>query len=132
MIDTIQSLWKQDKLPIIDGLYKSNGMYYKLTDNKVVIAELSKKDYFDWCSDISIHVKIEYQGIIYCCGEGSWGSDGYIIAIKNNIVEWLFFGDLNPIEKIWIDNNEIHAINNCKAEWIIPIFEPENAHITLV
>ena len=124
MIDIIQNLWAQEKLPIIDGLYKSSGLYYKLADGKVVFSELPQKDYSNWYSNVSISAKAEHQGVTYYCGEGSWGSDGYVIAIRGDIIEWLFFGDINPIEKLWIEGDEIHALNNCKAEWVIPISEP--------
>jgi hypothetical protein len=129
MTDIIQSLWEQHKLPIIDGIYKSNGLYYKLSDGKVVIAELSQKDYSKWYSKVSITAEIEHQGVTYHCGEGSYGSDGYVIAIRGEVIEWLFFGDINPIERIWIESGEIHALNNCKAEWVIPVSEPQEAFI---
>ena len=129
MINIIQKLWCQDRLPIIDGLYKMNGLYYQLINNKVVTADLPQKDYSKWYSDICVTAQIKHQDIIYCCGEGSWGSDGYVIALKNDIVQWLFFGDLNPLIKLWINDNDLHVLNNCEVEWIIPIAEPERAFI---
>ena len=82
MVEIIQKLWNQERLPIIGGLYKSNGFYYELIENQVVTADLPRKEYADWYSNICIHAEMEYQGVKYCCGEGSWGSDGYGLYVS--------------------------------------------------
>ena len=98
-------------------------------EDKVAAADLPSKDYSKWYSAICVAAQVEGQGSLYCCGEGSWGSDGYVIALKNEAVEWLFFGGLNPMVKIWIEGGNLCVVNNCGVEWIIPIANPEEAFI---
>ena len=45
---------------------------------------------------------------------------------SDNEVEWLFFYcGANPFEKLWAENNRIHALNNLNIEWIFPVDNPE-------
>ena len=61
----------------------------------------------DACSDILN--KIEYKDFIICCGEGSYGGDGFItIMNKDNNILWIMFHEeINPIIKIEIETNSV-------------------------
>ena len=125
MENNFQKLWKKKKLPMINGLCKSDGTFYKLEDGKLIKTAIPIKKYD--ISHVYINAQIEHQGTTYFCGEGSWGDDGFLVALKDNTISWLFSGDLNPLEKLWIEDENIHVLNNCKVEWVIPLAEPEKA-----
>lgn len=137
ILDIISDCWHKEKLPIIDGLVRSDGSFYKIEvdcgcrpvemDYQPTAFDISCKNYYQYCSSILGLTSIMHLGITYYCGEGSHGSDGFIIAINSDSkVEWLFFSqEANPFEKLWIDSGEVHAMNNLNIEWIFPIDSPE-------
>ena len=127
--DIISELWEQDKLPIIEGLVKADGSFYEMESRGLSASkhfDAEKKDYREWCSSISVWQSLCHLNTVYYCGEGSYGGEGYLFAMNNNEVKWLFFySSANPFEKLWIENDEIHVLNNNKVEWIFPIEKPE-------
>ena len=123
-------------MPIIDGLIKSDGSFYEIEvdddcrpiemNYQPTFFDISRKNYFEYCSSVSF-TSITHFDITYYCGEGSHGSDGFLLAINSdNKVQWLYFSqEVNQFEKLWVDNNEIHVISNLNIEWIFPIDNPE-------
>ena len=137
ILDIISDCWHKEELPIIDGLVKSDGSFYEIEvdyDCRPVemhypptAFDINRKNYYQYCSGVSSFNSTTHLGITYYCGEGSHGSDGFLIAINSDSkVEWLFFSqEVNPFEKLWIDNNEVHVISNLNIEWIFPVDSPE-------
>ena len=137
ILDIISELWNDEKLPIINGLVKADGSFYeiKVEDCQPVTADyqpstfdVTAKNYYEWYSSVLGSPFLTHAEITYYCGECSQGSDGFLLAVnnKNNTVEWLFFDEeANPLEKMWVENDEIHAMSNLNIEWIFPINAPE-------
>jgi hypothetical protein len=140
ILDIISQLWDKEKLPIINGLVKEDGSFYDIeigeycypvkNDYKPKKIDLSLKNYLECFSHIYILQQLTHFEITYYCGEGSHGSDGWLLALdSNNELKWLFFSqEANPFEKLWIENNEIHVMNNLNIEWIFPINSPEKVY----
>jgi len=129
----VLTLWKDKKLPIIDGLLY-NSTLYEIDDEKLECKVLNKKpfllakkDYLKkYFSYIHTHKSIEYKGMKIYAGEGSWGGDGFILVLtKEGQLYWLWMDMINPIEDIECKNDVIYAVNNCEAEFIIPLHTPE-------
>jgi len=137
ILEIILDYWHKQKLPIIDGLIKSDFSFYEIEigddcrpikiNYQPTFFDMSRENYSEYCSTALSYISVTHLNITYYCGEGSHGSDGFILAINNdNKVEWLFFSqEVNPFEKLWIENNEVHAMSNLKIEWIFPIDSPE-------
>jgi len=137
ILDIISDCWHKEELPIIDGLIKLDGSFYKIEvdddcrpiemNYQPTSFDISRENYYEYCSSVFGFTSTMHGGITYYCGEGSHGSDGFLIAINSdNNVEWLFFSQYaNPFEKLWVANNEIHVMSNLNIEWIFPIDNPE-------
>jgi len=133
ILDIISESWHNEELPVIDGLIKSDGSFYDIeVDDDCRPVEMNyqptcRDSYFEYCSSVLGFTSITHSGITYYCGEGSYGGDGFLLAINSdNKVEWLFFSQYaNPFEKLWVANNEIHVMSNLNIEWIFPVDSPE-------
>ncbi|MCL1994503.1 MAG: hypothetical protein FWG66_16285 [Spirochaetes bacterium] len=129
IIDIIAKQWQEEKLPVINGLVKTDGSFYRLGTEGLLPAvpiDLSQTDYNEEFSFITEIASLEHSGRKYYCGEGSHGSDGWLLATSaGGKIEWLFFDEVNPFEKLWVANNEIHVMSNLNTEWIFPIDKPE-------
>ena len=129
IIEIISKLWKNKKLPIINGMIKSDGSFYELDSNGLRLSTLEVRDYGKWHSSIIEIAFLKHLGVTYYCGEGSHGSDGWVLAIdSDNKIKWLFFGEANPLERLWVQDDELHVMSNLNAEWIFPISEPEKLY----
>jgi hypothetical protein len=137
ILDIISDGWLKEKLPIIDGLVKSDGSFYAIMideecrpiemNYQATSFDISRENYSEYCSSVLGFASITHLGITYHCGEGSQGSDGFLLAVNSdNNAEWLFFSqESNPFEKLWIENDEIHVMSNLNIEWIFPVGNPE-------
>ena len=127
----ISKLWQDDKLPVINGLLKADGSFYELEANGLRLSkpiDIAEKNYNEEFSHVDATVSLSHMGIDYHCGCGSHGSDGWLLAMNGEKVDWLFFDYVNPFEKAWIENDKIHAVSNLGVEWIFPISKPEELY----
>ena len=131
---TISKLWQDNKLPFIKGLLNADGSFYELGAGgfRRSFIDITENNYNEDFSYIDIAVSINHMGIDYYCGGGSHGSDGWILAMANNKVEWLFFDYVNPFEKLWIQDKKIHAVNNLGVEFIFPIGKPQELYYKVI
>jgi len=137
ILDIISDSWHKEELPIIDGLIKSDSSFYEIEvdddcrpiemNYQPLFFDISRKNYYEYCSSVLGFTSITHLGITYYCGDGSHGSDGFLLAINSdNKIEWLFFSqEANPFEKLWVEDNEIHVMSNLNIEWIFPVDSPE-------
>ena len=126
--DIISDAWQQEKLPVINGLIKACGSFYEL--DMTAGCKLVEKDFkvavFDMYSSVYYRSEVTYRNTIFYCGGGSMGGDGWLLAINDNDPQWLFFSEnVNPFEKVRVENNEIHVMNNMGNDWIFPVDKPE-------
>jgi hypothetical protein len=124
IFEEIIKLYYKNKLPIMNGIItKDKFIRININENKLFFDEsdfdksisLLEED----CSDIDIFREIKYKSYTLCCGEGSYGGDGFIIIMDENAkIIWIMFHDkINPIENIEINNNKIIVINNCNKKY---------------
>lgn len=142
IIDVISELWKQEKLPVINGLIKFDGSFYAPNGSfdvqyhsinkliRLIPSTLKEKNYYDEFSNIYAHGPLIHLNTTYFWGEGSWGGDGFLVALDSNQkIKWLFFSyEANPFENLCIEKDELHVLNNLYNEWIFPINEPEKLY----
>ena len=116
----IEKLYFKNKLTLFNGIItKDQYIKININGNKIILAEsifdknisLLEKD----CSCVDVYREIEYNNYVIHYGEGSYGGDRFITVIgrNNNKIKWIMFHEnINPIEKIEIENNKIIGINN--------------------
>jgi|GEM_PF-1820794 len=130
----VLKLWEQKKLPLVGGLLLPDGRLYKNLANNIFceyeMLQENSKDYSSWFSRISVLHSRSYQGYSVYCGDGSYGSDGFILVLnKDSTLHWLIMDDINPIEQLTVENGVIHALNNLQQKFTFPIMEPEKYQI---
>lgn len=131
----IHHLWKQGRLPLVEGLLLSDGTIYKnVLKNTLHQPEqwnAADKDYTNWYSEIDISQSEEYGPYKIFAGDGSYGSDGFILVLsKSGSFHWLLMDTINPIEAFTVQNKTIYARNNNSQEFIIPIDKPAEYQIS--
>ncbi|WP_017347054.1 hypothetical protein [Pantoea sp. A4] len=120
MKSVISMLWDQEKLPIKDGIYFSNGTSIaysvesypkkKLTKGSEFDFEMFYKDNKDEVTSFDEIVNIKLPNGFHCsAGEGSFGSEGFIAYISDeNELQWvIYLEELNPFIKITNTSDEI-------------------------
>lgn len=132
ILNVISELWKEEKLPVIRGLVKSDCAFYEFDTDELRLLKSTDfyvGNYRNEFSYVNITVSLKHLDVNYYCGDGSHGSDGWALATNSdNSIKWLFFDYVNPFEKMWIENDEIHIMSNLKTEWIFPIDKPEHLY----
>lgn len=131
--------WKKGRLPIISGILYENGDISWLNiesqnrkrriekGSTLHIKQLIQENklFFSGITVLST-TSNEDKSIVISCGEGGYGSEGFIIVECNNkSIKWVaFFEESNPFEKIQIVGDVIYAYNNLHEKWIIHINNP--------
>lgn len=109
-MSTITSLWADEHLPIRDGLYTAAGDSYSVridpakpggieVGEKFDLDTLLKADP-DWLTTIDITRQTELPGggDWLCCGEGSYGSEGFFgrLGRAKNLIWVIYLQESNP------------------------------------
>lgn len=132
--ELVLNLWLDEKLPIINGLLLNNGDFYSDIRNSPVrlsqTFDPNETDFNDWFSCIDIFQSEEYKNYKVYAGDGSHGSEGYVLVLtSDDKFLWLLFDEINPIERFEIKDDIIFAINNCGVKFILPIHHPEKYQV---
>ncbi len=124
----ILEMWNNEELPILMGLLFDNKLYTFADGNLINERDFSVDEIDDEYVAAAYHFLSEnYEGYQVCAGEGSYGSDGYVLVLDSKgEIYWVLFDEINPIERLSIENYVITAINNNGVEFIIPLHEPYN------
>jgi NAD(P)H-hydrate repair Nnr-like enzyme with NAD(P)H-hydrate epimerase domain len=87
-----------------------------------------------WTSLIELSsITLQVEGIRLSCGEGGYGSDGFVAAsnIDNNHLRWLaFFQRSNPFVAIKLSGGNAIVYSTNKQLWTFPIFKPEHVIVS--
>lgn len=78
---------------------------------------------------------VEEMNCKIICGEGSYGGDGFILAVSldSNQMLWLAsFDESNPFVSIYVEKQQIYVVNNCHEVWRIDMIHPDCVEINIV
>lgn len=118
-MSTISTLWANRNLPIRDGLYYADGRSYELTQDAsaplgIEIGPAFDLDSFlraepDWVTSIDVLKSVqinEAEGYLHC-GEGSYGSEGFIAKTDGagGLLWAVYMEYSNPFHEIKIVEN---------------------------
>lgn len=122
----IMCLWKDGKLPMVNGLIKSNDTFFSLSDGGLQKSSpLPRIDSVN-ISNVDFMPPLKTNQYIIYFGGGNWGSDGWLLFLsEKRDLCWLLSGDINPIETATVNGSFLHAMNNNNVQFLIPLFSPE-------
>lgn len=119
-MSTVAALWGDEKLPIKDGLYFASGTSVAAevaasSDSGLRLLAPFDVDAFlradpEWVTSIDITRKVQLAGgDMLCCGEGSYGSEGFFARTgPAGDLKWvIYFEDSNPF--VSIEHTASHA-----------------------
>jgi len=97
----ISKAWRKRKLPVMNGLAKSDGSFYAIRvedyrpvamDYQSRIFDINRENHFEWRGCFCDLPSSTHMDVTYHYGKENHGSDSFILAINSNHeVEWLFF-----------------------------------------
>lgn len=132
-------LWHKGRLPLLNGFLLGDGRCFGVKHNVPYSAVLNiapqsitidpAKDY----SAIDIMAETVYDGDHIYCGEGSFGGDGFVIALSDiNKIAWLFIYDnANSFVSMQIRDGVLCIQNNCQITWRFNLANPLDMSIDL-
>ncbi|MEY9972732.1 hypothetical protein ABH966_003108 [Lysinibacillus sp. RC46] len=146
--EIIQTNWKNNQLPGIDGIIYISGKViimdsYEVMDGNTTnyfinpLCETSLESIMSfnediWC-EIEKHPQIQHNDRIFICGEGGMGNEGFIanVDMNNNLI-WAFFSTAsNPFYKLELEDNLLKAHSTADLIYVININKPEEMTIKL-
>lgn len=138
-------LWEEGSLPILNGLLKADGTFFDvalqrdaggtLNDIKVQLPCATKgqaEKYWNNTSCVeTVSQPLPHANHRYYCGGGSWGGDGWVLALNDKGgVEWLFFHErMNPAEQLHIEGSHLYITNNLQERFMFRLDKPEEIEI---
>lgn len=135
MVEQLVEAWKEEKIPVLQGIVTSAGLYYKIenTESQFIVSKPIPFS-FDFSgmyfSAVYSTFTMDFDKYILYCGEGSWGSDGFVYIENKNTKDlvWCFIGDFNPIIKCTLSDSVLVAENNNGCKYIFEFQNPERAY----
>ena len=132
-------------LPIINGIMYSDGHVDNIkisirTNHKRTLCKQERNILCDNEIDYTYaypnaELIVEEMNCKIICGEGSYGGDGFILAVSldSNQMLWLAsFDESNPFVSIYAEKQQIYVINNCHEVWRINIIHSDYVEISIV
>lgn len=137
----IQEMWRDSQVPLIDGVLLDTGVLYaveyfpvtlrgvkgvgarlvpELPSSIQMSEDLATIDELDATEDPS-------AGLRYSCGEGSYGSDGYLACtnLSDGALRWLaFLQQSNPFVQVRVREHSVEATNNHGHVWTFSQGDP--------
>lgn len=113
----ISTLWLSGELPIRDGLYRATGESFDVrvdpdsTRGYEVLGDFSleefRRDEPDEVTKIDIARKVPVSGGFVCCGEGSFGSEGFFAYLDDDeVLVWvIYLEESNPFVELESDGD---------------------------
>lgn len=132
-------------LPIINGIMYSDGHVdnIKISIRTNHTRTLCKQECNILCDNEidytyaypNAELIVEEMNCKIICGEGSYGGDGFILAVSldSNQMLWLAsFDESNSFVSIYAEKQQIYVINNCHEVWRINIIHSDYVEISIV
>ena len=147
LIQTIQTLWSNCTVPLIDGLLFGGGNYLELTydlihlDRGKFAFRCDRSEYRDvanfledlsWVAVVDSFSSYRVDRGLVTVGDGTQGGDGFI-ALENNEsqLEWLLFLQRsNPFVAVSVVDEIVIATSELGYDLKIPLDHPESAFLT--
>lgn len=142
-LSNIQNKWDSELCPIINGILFLNGQLWSYDYLDIEIrgvsgrsvklrevnpSQISSTVQFSTLTERDTSLDIE-RGRIYSCGEGGFGSDGYVSCVNSNSgeLEWIaFFEESNPFVLLKVMRDHIEATNSHGHIWCFEKESPIN------
>lgn len=121
MNSLIRRLWQADNLPVRDGLYRADGAAYhvqvdtSVEGNLKVLAPFSLEAFTSHYPDMITVIDTTLEKALpdgsgyLCCGEGSYGSEGFFGRIDQcrDLVWVVYLENSNPFISARIDGSSV-------------------------
>ncbi|HMK46979.1 MAG TPA: hypothetical protein VK436_10170 [Methanocella sp.] len=140
METSIESLWKAEKCPIVNGIIYPNGSV-KLLNPKYVdgfkripeysgittIKKLSETREVDFTYLIECEcINVDVMNLKIYCGGAGLGGDGFVAVSHDDELMWIaFFEYSNPMIKVEWKHSKVIAYSNVGDKWIFDVHNPE-------
>jgi len=139
-MNPIISLWENETLPIKDGLYFADGRSYEAIINSTTAAgyEIANPINLDLfieedsecisSFDTTKIVQLPGKNGFLCCGEGSFGSEGFFAHLASNkSLLWVFYFEYsNPFVEIQLaEEGEANFLTSNGTSLKVKIANPE-------
>lgn len=119
-VSDISTLWNNGKLPVRDALHFARGYSYSVRLNAAIPGGIELLEAFDLNDllntdperltsiDITREIKISDGAGYLCCGEGSYGSEGFFARLDDRkILTWVvYLEESNPFVDILLDDTK--------------------------
>jgi hypothetical protein len=114
-VSAIADLWREEQVPIEDGLFLADGTAYAVgvVDGRLCVGAAMDLDAMlaadpDWVASIIINREVPIPGGLLCSGEGSYGSEGFFARLDTdrNLVWVVHFQYSNPFTEIDVHGAE--------------------------
>lgn len=123
-------VYPDGKIQLINLLvnWGSPTSYKLLLGNQTSISALEEQGNLSWSGCTILHSTENVTlGIKAICGEGDYGSDGFLAVFDLTLgqLKWLaFFNSSNPFDKIKIEKKYISAFSTAQCQWNFKLDDP--------
>lgn len=147
--------WAEGRLPITNGVFFDDGRWIPVQPQMMCrldspsggtwyaihrglprgIAELNNADSAGFSAiteRIEAMVADEGRNLCVCCGEGSFGGDGFVglLHADTRMPIWIaFFDNSNPFVSVALTDHDVIGMTNLEHEWQFPIDAPEKVQV---
>ncbi|MET1080001.1 MAG: hypothetical protein ABWY06_18460 [Pseudomonas sp.] len=144
----IDHLWQDGTLPMVNGIVsqKNHVMPFTITGygperkilpglaydlNKFLSTDDAVLSSIGSLAELILKGRADVAKAI--CGEGSWGSDGFVVVLddKDHIVWVAAFECSNPFIQLIHRGDELIAVNNNDERWAFPLSNPDSFYIDI-
>jgi hypothetical protein len=138
----IQNLWENEKAVLFNGIVFSNDETLELfrigsKDKKEVrvgvsgnLADIIRNGVGTTTIDVFASATDQSGDLMIACGDGAFGSDGFVCCLKKNKVSWfLFMDDSNPFVEVQINGDVAKVRSSLDEVWSIPLHRPQDLSI---
>src|SRR5262249_48339549 len=134
---TMQDLWAKEECPGVDGIYFGNDEVVTIEYispgpprpvSRTKLSSILNTKPLIRSLDSLFRIDDEFLKIHIQCGEGSYGSEGFVCveSLSDGNLIWLaYFFDSNPFIHACVKSDTIIATTNLKQVWSFPIKNPE-------
>lgn len=129
----ISDLWRQEQVPIEDGLFLADGAAYEVdvVDTRLRLRAPLDLDALlaadpEWVAWITITREVPISDGLLCSGEGSHGSEGFFARLdaNRNLVWVVHFQESNPFNEISVHGAEVTFTSTLGVSVIVDLAAP--------
>lgn len=142
-MNLILKLWDEAKLLIRDGIYFADGRSFFVDvkhngDMQIEsIVSFDIESFFaadpEWVTSIDITKQAQLtDGSYFCCGEGSYGSEGFFAYLDDNkkLLWVIYFENLNPFNSFTIQQDKVIVESTSGVKLKLNLIDPRTIEFT--